>query len=59
MHGSTIGPSAYVVMVGDLHLESKINILLIFADDSNLIVPHITDVTLLEEFDHIIMGIRK
>ena len=34
IQGLTIGPSAYVIMEGDLHPKSKINILFKFADDT-------------------------
>ena len=59
IQGSSISPSAYVIMEDDLLPKSKINILFKFADDTNLLVPQITDTSLLEEFDHIKNGHPK
>ena len=49
----------HVVMKGDLHSKSKIEILFKVADHTNLLVAQITDVTLLEEFYHIKNGRPK
>ena len=40
-------------MESDLHPISALNILFKYADDTNLVVPENTDVSLAEEFDHI------
>ena len=50
IQGSTIDFSAYVIMEGGLCK---------FADDTNLLVPQITDTSLREEFDHIKNGHPK
>ena len=40
-------------MESDLKLKSPCNMLLKYADDTNLAVPELTDVTLSDEFSHI------
>ena len=51
IQGSGVGPTLYIIMEGDLKPISSINTIFIYADDTNLMVPEITDVCLLEEFD--------
>jgi len=40
-------------MESDLHPIFALNIFFKYADDTNLVVPENTDVSLAEEFDHI------
>jgi len=40
-------------MESDLHLKSVVNLLLKYADDTNLLVPENTDVELADEFRHV------
>jgi len=40
-------------MESDLHPKSVVNLLLKYADDTNLLVPEKTDVELADEFRHI------
>jgi len=53
IQGSGLGPTLYVTMESDLHPISAINILFKYADDTNLVVPENTDISLAEEFAHI------
>ena len=53
VQGSGIGPSLYIVMESDLNPLSRCNILIKYADDTNLLVPEHTECTLTEEFTHI------
>lgn len=53
IQGSGIGPSLYNVMESDLKPKSSDNILIKFADDTNLLVPERTDCDLVQEFEHI------
>ena len=48
-----MGPMLYVVMEGALHTLSQNNILFKYADDTNLLVPSYSDVSLLSEFEHV------
>jgi len=43
----------FVVMESDLSTMSYMNILLQYADDTNLLVPSDSDTDLLDEFDNI------
>ena len=43
----------YIVMEGDLHTLSRSNIMFKYADDTNLLVPAYSDVSLLSEFEHV------
>jgi len=43
----------YVVIESDLHTLSLMNILVKYADDTNLLVPADTDLDLTREFNHI------
>jgi len=53
VQGSSVEPMLYVVMEGDLHTLSQNNILFKYADDTNLLVPSYSDVSLLSEFEHV------
>jgi len=53
VQGSGIGPAAYVVYSADLKLLSDYNSLLKYADDTTLLVPQYSSVTLEEEFQHV------
>jgi hypothetical protein len=53
VQGSGIGPTLYIVHESDLIPMSLVNILLKYADDTNLLVPENTDITLSQEFDNI------
>ena len=48
-----MGPILYIVMEGDLHTLSQNNILFKYADDTNLLVPANSDVSLLNELEHV------
>ena len=48
-----MGPYLYITMESDLKPKSPCNMLFKYADDTNLAVPGITDVTLTDEFLHI------
>lgn len=55
IHGSGLGPTLYILMKSDLRALSLLsNILFKFADDTTLLVPEITDVSLADEFEHIL-----
>ena len=43
----------YIVMEGDLHTLSRSNIMFKYADNTNLLVPPYSDVSLLSEFEHL------
>ena len=54
VQGSGIGPTGYIVMASDLRTLSRIiNQLFKYADDTTLLVPQFTDVSLEDEFKHI------
>jgi len=53
VQGSGVGPMLYIIMEGDLHTLSQSKVLFKYADDTNLLVPAYSDVSLLGEFDHI------
>ena len=53
IQGSGFGPSLYVIMECDLQPRSWQNILIKYADDTNLLDPEHTDCQLDEEFGHI------
>ena len=53
MQGSGLGPALFTVMLSDLKLLSIINILCKFADDTNVLTPEHSDVSLEQEFQHI------
>ena len=43
----------YIVIEGDLHTLSRSNIMFKYADDTKLLVPAYSDVSLLGEFEHV------
>ena len=53
IQGSGIGPTLYIVMEGDLHPLSCINLIFKYANDTNLLVPENTDVDIKDEYEHI------
>ena len=53
IQGSGIGPTLWIIMESDLHLISEVNVLVKYADDTNLHVPENTNVSLADEFTHI------
>ena len=50
VQGSGLGPTFYIILESDLKPLSSINVIFKYADDTNLLVPEHTDVTLHEEF---------
>jgi len=59
IQGSGIGPTLWIIMESDLHPISEVNLLVKYADDTNLLVLENTDVSLDAEFTHIKMGCQK
>jgi hypothetical protein len=53
VHGSGIGPYLYILMESDLHCLSDINKMFKFADDTNILVPEDSDVSMADEFVHV------
>jgi len=53
IQGSGLSPTLYTIMESNLHLKSSKNIIVKFVDDTTLVVPENSDVSLQEEFDHI------
>jgi len=53
IQGSVLGPTLYAFMKSDLHSRSSKNITVKFANDTTLVVPENSDVSLPDEFDHI------
>ena len=53
IQGSGIGPTLWIIMESDLQALSTVNLLFKYADDTNLLVPENTDVSLGEEFSHL------
>jgi len=54
VQGSVLGPTDYVIMASDLRSLSRIiNKLFKYADDTTLVVPQFTDVSLEDEFKNI------
>ena len=53
VQGSGIGPCLYIVMESDLNPLSRCNILIKYADDTNLLIPEHTDCSLADKFTHI------
>jgi len=53
VQGSGIGPTLYIVHESDLQILSIINLLLKYADDTNLLVPEHTDISLTDEFENL------
>ena len=54
VQGSSIGPTLYIIFASDLKLLSAINFLCKYADDKTLMVPENTDISLEDEFRHIL-----
>jgi len=48
-----LGPTLYLVMESYLHPKSAVDLLLKYANDSNLLVLENTDVELADEFRHV------
>jgi len=48
-----VGPCLYIIMESDLNPLSYSNILIKYADDTNLLVPEHTESTLTQAFTHI------
>jgi len=53
VEGSGIGPTLYIVTKNDLHVVSRTNEIIKFADDTTILVPENTDVGLDVEFRHV------
>jgi len=54
IQGSGLGPTLYIVMESDLHpMSNWINLLFKYADDTNLLVPEITDISARAEIQNI------
>ena len=53
VQGSGIGPYLYILMEEDLRTLSTINVIFKFADDTNVLVPEHSDVSLTAEFANI------
>ena len=53
LQGSGIGPSAYVLYSSDLKALSPYNSIIKYADDTSLLVPQHSSVSLEEEFTHL------
>jgi hypothetical protein len=53
VQGSGVGPSLYIVMESDLHALCIQNVIFKFADDTNLLVPEKSDVSMQDEFAHV------
>jgi len=53
VQGFGLGPTLYIIMEGDLIALSNTNLLCKYADDTNLLVPEITDVDINDEFNNV------
>jgi len=53
VQGSGIGPMLYAVMKSDLQAISRRNTVFKYADDTILVVPEHTDVSIHDEFEHV------
>jgi len=51
--GSGIGSTLWIIMGSDLHPLSAVNVLVKYADDTNLLVADNTDVPLVDEYAQI------
>jgi len=51
VQGSGIGPTLYIVMKSDLHVVSRTNKIIKFADDITILVPENTDVVWMLNLD--------
>jgi len=60
VQGFDLGPILCTVMEGDLKALLNTNLLCKYADDTNLLVPQITDVNINDEFNNVlIVNLRK
>ena len=50
VQGSGIGPTLYIVMKSDLHIMSQLNDMFKYPDDTTLLVPEHTDISIDIEF---------
>jgi hypothetical protein len=53
VQGSGIGPSLFILMESDLHPLCRDNIMFKYTDDTDLLVPERSDVTMQQEFQHV------
>ena len=53
VQGSGLGPTLYIIMEDDLRALSNTNLLFKYADDTNLLVPEISDVDINDEFNNV------
>ena len=53
VQGSGIGPFLYILMESDLHPLSQVNEILKYADDTNLLVPQHTDISMSVEYQNV------
>ena len=53
IQGSGIGPMLYVILAGDLKACSPVNLILKYADDTDLLVPQCSDTSIQDEFEAI------
>jgi len=53
VQGSGIAPSAYLVYSTDLKSQHNYNSIIKFADDTTILVPQYSSVSLEEEFQHV------
>lgn len=51
VQGSGLGPTLYITFESDLKPISNINVIMKYADDTNLLVPEHTDVPMKDEFE--------
>ena len=56
IQGSGTSPTSYIILESDLKSKSIFNVLLKYADDTILLVPQHTDISLNDEFDAIKLG---
>ena len=54
IQGSGIGPSMYATYAADLRTLSVLNLLFKYADDTSLLAPEHTDISLDDEFRHVL-----
>ena len=53
VQGSEIGPVLYAVMKSDLQAIARLNTLFKYADDTTLVIPEHTDVSIHDEFEQV------
>ena len=54
VQGSALGPVLFLIMIHDMRTVSNFNKLFKYADDANVLSPANSDISLEEEFDHIL-----